>query len=139
MVSINGLENLTSLKELYLSHNGILKIEGLQNLNELVILDLGANRIPKLENLSHLKNLEDLWMNENKVDSFDQLDELKSLGNLDTLILEHNPVYKVILLHLQCSVLCTRLCCITMCKIKRKMRQLFCNQHIARITTLYLF
>jgi protein phosphatase 1 regulatory subunit 7 len=77
ITKIEGLESLTALEELYLSHNGLTKIEGLENnvsLHDrsverrndaqlrLRTLDVGNNAIEEIENISHLSELEEFWV-----------------------------------------------------------------------------
>jgi protein phosphatase 1 regulatory subunit 7 len=57
-----GLEELESLEELYISHNGIAKIEGLAQNKRLRVLDVGNNRIEKIEGLEGLDELEEFWV-----------------------------------------------------------------------------
>ena len=83
---------IVNLEELYLSHNGVLKIEGLDSLANLRILDLASNRISVLENVSHLENLEELWLNNNKISDYDDLDQVKRLEHLTCVYLEGNPL-----------------------------------------------
>ena len=45
-MKIEGLDALSSLEELYLSHNGIEKIEGLEALTGLRTLDLAGRVVP---------------------------------------------------------------------------------------------
>ena len=45
MKKIEGLDNLTKLKKLFLVNNKIGKIENINHLVELEMLELGANRI----------------------------------------------------------------------------------------------
>ena len=76
---IEGLDHLTSLEELYLSHNGIKCIQGLEKLVReyyplssvtfisnlqvnLTTLDLANNQIKRLENVAHLVKLEEFWV-----------------------------------------------------------------------------
>lgn len=87
LTSIEGLDTLTSLEELYLSHNGLTRVEGLSKLVSLFViprseeivaatltcldvqtslttLDIGHNKITELEpeSLSTLTELEELWV-----------------------------------------------------------------------------
>lgn len=48
---MTGLQECTALEEVYLSHNGIMRIEGLEALARLNVLDVSNNRISKIENL----------------------------------------------------------------------------------------
>ncbi len=62
---INGLENLTNLKELNLSANKIGWIEGLENLPNLEKLLLSENHISEIKGLDNLINLKTLWLDTN--------------------------------------------------------------------------
>jgi protein phosphatase 1 regulatory subunit 7 len=78
ITKLENLEELDSLEELYLSHNGVQRIEGLEHnvrpspsfllsfssptKPKLTTLDLGNNFIPELENISHLSHLQELWV-----------------------------------------------------------------------------
>ena len=56
------METLTSLSELYLSHNGISAIQNLPSNGQLTVLDLSANRLTRVDGLSSCTLLEDLWV-----------------------------------------------------------------------------
>jgi len=88
-----ALKGMTQLKEIYLSHNGILKVEGFETLVNLEVLDLGGNRIKKLENLENLVQLRELWVNNNFLVDFKDLTCIKS-KKLNTIYLEQNPLSK---------------------------------------------
>jgi protein phosphatase 1 regulatory subunit 7 len=88
ITKLEGLEQLESLEELYISHNGITEIEGLEKvvwfigcsecfcpLNHynmitfllvskvnLTTLDLASNEISRVQNISHLNKLEEFWV-----------------------------------------------------------------------------
>ena len=82
VTKLENLEELESLEEIYLSHNGIPKIEGFENnvspstrrtpnlpgaqfltvQTKLRVVDIGNNQIPRIENVSHLHNLEEFWV-----------------------------------------------------------------------------
>ena len=67
---IQGLEKLTSLRELWLGNNQIEKIEGLEAQSQsLVVLSISNNKISDESNLSYLgktlKKLEGLYIYEN--------------------------------------------------------------------------
>lgn len=83
---IEGLEKLTNLKELDLSHNNINKIEGLECLTSLKKLDLSHNRISKIEGLASLSSLQQLYLQDNLITNIDGLDALVDLKylNLDS-------------------------------------------------------
>jgi protein phosphatase 1 regulatory subunit 7 len=83
LTKIEGLDTLTELEELYLSHNGLTKIEGLRKLvrshplthsprslthfaaqTKLTTLDVGNNKIVEAsaEELAPLTELEEFWV-----------------------------------------------------------------------------
>lgn len=89
MTRIEGLDALTELEELYLSHNGIERLENLDSQvrvgaggiafpacvcsisqcsalrcaqRKLTTLDVACNRLTVLEGLGHMLSLEDLWV-----------------------------------------------------------------------------
>lgn len=79
IADIKGLELLTNLKGLILSHNQISEIKGLKNLENLKELDLSFNNIIEIKGLENLTNLENLSLSKN------QISEIKGLGNLINL------------------------------------------------------
>lgn len=90
---MDGLSGLTSLEELYISHNALTKISGLENNTKLRVLDVSKNQISKLENISHLKNLEEFWASDNQLSSFEEVEhELRDKENLETVYFEGNPL-----------------------------------------------
>jgi len=56
------VEGLTNLEELYLSHNGAKAADGVESLTALTTLDLSHNFIASLLPLSALKNLDEVWV-----------------------------------------------------------------------------
>ncbi|CAM9288505.1 unnamed protein product, partial [Hapterophycus canaliculatus] len=94
LTAIEGLEGLTELRELYLSHNAIESAQGLESQVNLDTLDLSRNKIDSFEGLQHLGQLTDLWMSGNLISTFEAVDALKPLRSLTCLYLEHNPLYK---------------------------------------------
>eukprot|EP01024_Parvocaulis_polyphysoides_P070506 TRINITY_DN8702_c0_g1_i2.p1 TRINITY_DN8702_c0_g1~~TRINITY_DN8702_c0_g1_i2.p1 ORF type:complete len:169 (+),score=29.21 TRINITY_DN8702_c0_g1_i2:475-981(+) len=96
--NLNGLQELISLEELYISCNGIQIIEGLNNLINLKILDLANNRIKKLEGIKNLSKLTDLWLDSNQIDQkFEEIEE-EVAGNVQNsvtvLYMDDNPISK---------------------------------------------
>lgn len=90
---MDGLSGLTSLEELYISHNALTKIHGLENNTKLRVLDVSKNQISKLENISHLKNLEEFWASDNQLSRFEEVErELRDKENLETVYFEGNPL-----------------------------------------------
>ncbi|KAJ2671962.1 Protein phosphatase 1 regulatory subunit 7, partial [Coemansia sp. RSA 1085] len=95
IVKIEGLDELTNLEELYLSHNGIQQVEGLDSNSKLTILDITSNRLTRLANIGHLQHLEDLWASGNQLDSFENIEaECAPLSQLRTVYFEFNPLQR---------------------------------------------
>ena len=97
-VTKNGfqnLEELTNLKEVYLSQNGIKDIRGLDGCPQLEVLDLNYNRIERVSNVAHLQCLTDFWARHNQLADFAAaIDELAKLPKLSLVYLEFNPIAK---------------------------------------------
>jgi len=90
-----ALTALTSLEELYLSHNDLTVIQGLDHSSRLRTLDVSNNRIAHLTNLKHLHQLEELWASSNLLESFQEIEEeLGGLEGLHTVYFEYNPLQK---------------------------------------------
>lgn len=80
VTSMNGLATVSStLGELYLSKNEIVKIEEIDHLSKLRVLELGSNKIRVMEGLDHLKELQQLWLGRNRIQSV-------NLGGLTSLL-----------------------------------------------------
>ena len=62
------LPPLPSLRELYLSHNGIRKLENLSGFPMLKVLDVSSNALEDVSDLARGSGtLTDLWLNDNKI------------------------------------------------------------------------
>merc|ERR1712130_674157 len=94
ITKIEGLSDLTALKELYLAENGIEVIEGLDALVNLTILDLDKNRVTAIQGPDKLTQLEELWLSSNRINHFDEVAKLAGFSRLDTVCLQHNPIYQ---------------------------------------------
>ena len=91
--SMEGLEALTSLEELWLGKNKITELRGLQRLQRLRILDVQSNRLTSLAGLGgggadggepwSLPALEELYLGHQGLESLDGLPALPSLKVLD--------------------------------------------------------
>ena len=91
--SLSGLEALTNLEELYVSHNALTEISHLENNLKLRVLDISNNDISHVQNLSHLKHLEEFWASNCKIEDFAEVErELKGMENLETVYFEGNPL-----------------------------------------------
>jgi protein phosphatase 1 regulatory subunit 7 len=90
---IQNLENLKSLKNLELGGNKIEHIsDTLGHLPNLTQLWLGKNRIPRLENLTNLTNLKILSIQSNRIT---KIEGLEGLVNLEELYISHNGIEKI--------------------------------------------
>lgn len=49
-----NLQECVALEELYLSHNGIVKMEGLSTLVNLRVLDVSANKLTEINDIENL-------------------------------------------------------------------------------------
>jgi protein phosphatase 1 regulatory subunit 7 len=90
---ITGLEALTSLEELHISHNALTRISGLEHNVNLRVIDISSNPIAKLEGLEALENLEELWASNCRLDNFEDVEsQLGSKKELKTVYFEGNPL-----------------------------------------------
>ena len=85
---IEGLENLSSLQELWLGKNKIVKIEGLDALANLKRISIQSNRLTEMGNgLAPLINLEELYLSHQGIGAIEGLDGLRKLNTID---ISHN-------------------------------------------------
>lgn len=111
---IQGLENLKTIKYLYLDNNKIKHIRCLSKLKNLKILSLKNNKIEVIDGIENLKELEELNLSGNFIKEIIGLDNLpklkrlyiernkitkigglKNLNNLEILWLNHNKIIKI--------------------------------------------
>ena len=92
IAEIEGLENLTHLKNLNLEYNQINKITGLEDFGDLVRLHLGHNQIEKISGLEHLTKLEELDLSYNRIR---EITRLAHLENLQKLNLSFNKITEI--------------------------------------------
>ncbi|GMK36965.1 hypothetical protein PCCS19_00180 [Paenibacillus sp. CCS19] len=67
--SLQGLELLTNLKTLYLSHNRIVDLTPLSSLKQLSHVDLEDNQVVSIEPLSFNRNIASVILNDNPLNS----------------------------------------------------------------------
>ncbi|HBM3584385.1 TPA: leucine-rich repeat domain-containing protein, partial [Listeria innocua] len=83
IINVEGLANLTNLKDLYLGGNQITDIKPLSNLAKLEHLSLNRNQISDITPLANLTQLINLWMAQNNITD---ISPLKGLVNLKALL-----------------------------------------------------
>ena len=86
---IKGLEVLTNLKWLNLSHNQISDMKRVEELINLEYLDLEGNQISEIEGLENLVKLKELRLARNRITG---IRGLENLTNLKKLCLGHNRI-----------------------------------------------
>ena len=86
---VSPLQNLTSLRTLYLRDNSISDVSPLQNLTALIKLTMGKNSVSDISPLKNLTNLTDLYLYDN---SISDISPLENLTSLKYLILDNNSI-----------------------------------------------
>ncbi len=89
ITSLVGIQNLTGLTGLWISHNSISDISAPSSLTSLTYLDLSYNSISDISALSGLTHLEVLYA---KYNSITDIGALSGHTNLGQLNLEHNLI-----------------------------------------------
>lgn len=80
--TIDGIEEITSLKELYISNIGVKDISKISSLTNLKTLNASVNKIENLEPLRKLKNLRYLNISNNNIDNIEPISNI-ALDELD--------------------------------------------------------
>jgi hypothetical protein len=88
-LKIEGLDEWTGLRALWLEGNGFHKLEGFDKLSELRCLYAHQNCLKTIENLEHCPQLATLQLNNNMIRS---ISNLSCLGSLSTLQLANNQL-----------------------------------------------
>ena len=95
LTSLEGLQALTQLEELFISDNKIESLEPLEHNPNISILDVQDNPISSLRGVEKLSKLENLWASKCKLDSFEELERaLKDKEALSEIYLEGNPLQR---------------------------------------------
>ncbi|KAG8686519.1 hypothetical protein FRC09_014071 [Ceratobasidium sp. 395] len=81
--TIENLDGLESLEELWLGKNKITKLQGLSTLKRLRVLSIQSNRITKLEGLEDLTGLEEFYISHNGLAKIEGLERNVKLRTLD--------------------------------------------------------
>ena len=84
---IEGLDEWTGLRALWLEGNGLCRIEGLETLTKLRCLFLHQNALQKIEHLEHAPELATLQLNGNQISTIENLPP-----RLSTLSLANNKL-----------------------------------------------
>lgn len=92
LTQIAGIDTLNRLNELYLASNAIESIDGLPTAGTLGTIDLSRNKLSSLAGIESQTGLEDLWLSTNLFDKFDFLEHVSQLPKLTTIYMEHNPI-----------------------------------------------
>ncbi|WFD43038.1 protein phosphatase regulatory subunit Sds22 [Malassezia psittaci] len=81
--SLEHLDKLVHLEELWVGKNKITSLDGIQHLKNLKILSIQSNRLTKLDNLDELASLEELYVSHNGITSLSGLEHNHQLNTLD--------------------------------------------------------
>lgn len=88
--SVDGVEEMTKLESLSLTHNGIVNIDGLNQLTKLTSLDLSNNEIVFFPSIADLEYLTALNISNNQIEYL--ANDLSGLSNLETLVANNNKI-----------------------------------------------
>ena len=99
---VEGLENLTKLEELHISHQQLEENESLEFSDKsmlalrdcLRILNASHNRIKDIDPLKWLKSIKKINLSHNEIDNFEQVESVLQ-ANLEELDLSGCPITKV--------------------------------------------
>lgn len=89
---LTGIENLISLRELYLSSNGIKDITPIKNMKTLQTVSFGGNNISSIEPLNNLTNITVADFRDN---SISDISVLRNLTKLETVYVCNNKITNI--------------------------------------------
>ncbi|XP_073692724.1 dynein axonemal assembly factor 1 [Garra rufa] len=89
---IENLENQTELRCLFLHQNLIQTLENLEPLNKLCTLNVSNNYIKVIENISCLSELSTLQISHNSLENACDMEELSHCPSISVLDLSHNRI-----------------------------------------------
>jgi hypothetical protein len=89
---IENLQHCKQLRQLYLHQNCIRKIEGLEDLTELDSLNISDNCLERIEHLSALKKLTTLQIKGNRIKSVEDIEHLLECPSISVLDLSNNKL-----------------------------------------------
>ncbi|CAH8442768.1 unnamed protein product [Schistosoma haematobium] len=91
--TLNGIDDMISLKTLYCAENLLRRLEGISSLKSLVCLHLRDNRLSRLTDFTeNLTSLEYINLRGNQISKFSEVKRLNCLPSLKFLSLVDNPV-----------------------------------------------
>lgn len=104
---IQGLENQTKLRCLFLQNNLIKKINNLENCRELDTLNLCHNMITKIENCGAdvLPVLTTLQISHNYLRTAEHIEQLKFCKSLSVLDISHNRIEDILVVKVDNRIL----------------------------------
>ena len=90
---VSVLKELTELTTLSLSGNQLTDVPALKPLTHLTALSLSGNKLTDVSELKELTKLTTLYLSDNQIKSIEAIPDLSALASLQTLRIEHNPVW----------------------------------------------
>jgi internalin A len=82
ILTLDGIEHLTSLTDITLWRNQIVDIAALSNLTALTYLDLDENKITDISTLSNLTAITELYISENQISDISAVSNLTAITRL---------------------------------------------------------
>ena len=79
LTSLEGVENLTNLREIFCAYNQLTSLKGIESLYNLNTLWCYNNQLTSLKEIKNLTNLEWIYCSDNQLTT---LEEIKNLNNL---------------------------------------------------------
>ncbi|MCO5606843.1 hypothetical protein L7F22_061034 [Adiantum nelumboides] len=93
ITTLRGLSKVSStLQELYVSKNVVVKMEELEHLHKLELLELGSNKLRVMENLHNMVKLKELWLGRNRIRTIN----LCGLNSLVKVSLQSNRLTSIL-------------------------------------------
>lgn len=87
--NLTGLQQLTNLSSLFVTHHAITNLEGIEHLSQLNSLFCNANKLTDIRMVHYLSNLKTLFCNDNQISS---LQPLQTLTQLEQVNCSHNQL-----------------------------------------------
>ncbi|KAG2447532.1 hypothetical protein HYH02_007456 [Chlamydomonas schloesseri] len=129
LVSVRGLERCANLRELRLAHNALRSLEPLAGLAQLQILDVGHNRLARLAGAASLSSLRTLDVSYNRLGRLEELAVVRDASLLGTLDVRGNPLDKAMCLRLHVVHLLPQVVMLDGVAVESKEKVLAANMH----------